>query len=340
VSQNTAIGSNTNAIGNNSINTATGTFADAHGDNGQNVANGDQTNASGASGRNVATGSFADAHGDNSDNVADGNQANASGAISANTAVGNNADAHGDNGFNSALGLGARASGNNSTNTALGTNSQALGSGSSNVAIGSLADAHGDNEHNTAVGANSVATGNGSAAFGAGAQAAFVNSAAFGAGATVVRDNQQVFGTASNTYRLPGLPSAASASAQSGPTQVVTTDAFGNLGTTQITGLGFPSAAASVVDLSTLNNRIDALSRKIRKGYTGVAMGFAMAGVPTVLPNEKAAFTVNWGTFQGENGAALIGAVRIYHNLQFQGGFSYGFRKNMAGGHAGLRIGF
>jgi len=46
------------------------------------------------------------------------------------------------------------------------------------------------------------------------------------------------------------------------------------------------------------------------------------------------------GTFQGENGAALSGAVRIYHNVQLQAGFAYGFRENMAAGHAGLRFGF
>ncbi len=69
-------------------------------------------------------------------------------------------------------------------------------------------------------------------------------------------------------------------------------------------------------------------------------MAFAMAGVPTVLPNEKFVFTTTWGTFQGENGAALSGAVHIYKNVQLQGSFAYGFRENMAGGHAGLRFGF
>jgi autotransporter adhesin len=254
--------------------------------------------------------------------------------------TGPNSDASGDNSHNVATGNQAIASGAGSENVASGFQANASGAAGANTAIGANANAIGVGGQNTAVGANSFARGNNSSAFGAGAQAAFINSAAFGVGAVAARANQQVFGTLSNTYTLPGLPSAASASAQSGPTQVVTTDAFGNLGTTPITGLGFPSAAASVVDLSTLNSRIDVLSKKIRKGYTGVAMGFAMAGVPTVLPDEKAAFTVNWGTFQGENGAALSGAVRIYHNLQFQGGFSYGFRENMAGGHAGLRIGF
>jgi hypothetical protein len=69
-------------------------------------------------------------------------------------------------------------------------------------------------------------------------------------------------------------------------------------------------------------------------------MAFAMAGVPALLPSEKFAFSANWGTFEGENGAALSGAVRIYRNVQLQGSFAYGFRANTPGGHAGLRFGF
>ena len=65
-----------------------------------------------------------------------------------------------------------------------------------------------------------------------------------------------------------------------------------------------------------------------------------LAGVPALLPTEKFALSVNWGTFEGENGAALSGAVRIYKNVQLQGSFAYGFRANMPGGHAGLRFGF
>lgn len=182
---------------------------------------------------------------------------------------------------------------------------------------------------NTAVGANSVATGNNSSAFGPGASAPFINSTAFGGGATATRANQQVFGTATNTYTLPGLTSAASAAAQSGPTQVVTSDATGNLAVGSPSGVGL----ASTSDITLL-------SQKTRNAFTGVAMAFALAAVPTVMPNEKFVLSANWGTFQGENGAALSGAFRIYKNVQLHGGFAYGFRANLAGGQAGLRFGF
>ena len=42
------------------------------------------------------------------------------------------------------------------------------------------------------------------------------------------------FGTATNTYTAGGITSAASLAAQTGPTQFVTSDANGNLATTDI----------------------------------------------------------------------------------------------------------
>jgi len=329
---NFACGGFANASGGlGSTDSAVGQNADAHGDLSFNTAVGG-SNASGNNSENTASGAGADAHGDNSLNTATGATATASGNNSNNVASGTLANAGGNNSHNAASGDTALAFGDNSSNTADGNLARAFGSGSSNVAMGKNADAHGTGTSNTAVGANSIAANN-SAAFGAGAQAAFVNSAAFGVGAKATRANQQVFGTGANTYTMPGLASAASNAAQTGATQFVTTDASGNLGTVPIAGLGLASATDVVAS-------VDQLSRRIGKANTGVAMAFAMAGVPTLLSTEKVALSANWGTFQGENGAALSGAVRIYHNVQLQGSFAYGFRENMAGGHAGLRFGF
>ncbi|HKF22160.1 MAG TPA: YadA-like family protein [Candidatus Angelobacter sp.] len=289
-----------------------------------NFACGDFANASGALGSaNTAIGQTADARGDFSFNTAVG-RSNARGNSSVNTASGEAADAHGDQSANTATGAIADAHGNTSNNTATGINARAFGDNSSNVAMGLSADAHGNGTSNTAVGANSLAANN-SAAFGAGAQAAFVNSAAFGVGAKATRANQQVFGTATNTYTMPGLTSAASKAAQSGPTQVVTTDAFGNLGTTAPSTLGLASGA----DLS-------ALTRQVRKSYTGISMAFALAGVPTLLPGKKFALSANWGTFENENGAALSGVMRVYRDMQLNASFAYGFRDNVPGGRIGV----
>lgn len=318
------------------LNVACGSNANANGTgnngNSSNTAYGFSANASGAGNLgsvNTAIGWNANASGNDSLNTAIGSSTSASGNNSFNTATGTFANAGGNASSNTATGALANASGAGSKNTAIGSDAKAAGDGSNNVAIGNLANASSAGAQNTAVGANSAATGMNSSAYGSGAQAPFLNSAAFGTGATATRANQQVFGTASNTYTLPGLPSAASTAAQSGPTQLVTTDAAGNLGTISIPSIGTASATDLVV-----------LSQKIRKAFTGVAMAFAVSGAPTVLPNEKFVLSANWGTFQGENGAALSGAVRIYHNVQLQGSFAYGFRENMAGGHAGLRFGF
>ena len=65
-------------------------------------------------------------------------------------------------------------------------------------------------------------------------------------------------------------------------------------------------------------------------------MAFAMSASPTLLPGKKFALSANWGTFQGENGAALTGAIRLSGDIQLNGAFAYGFRENMSGGRAGL----
>ena len=76
------------------------------------------------------------------------------------------------------------------------------------------------------------------------------------------------------------------------------------------------------------------------RAYTGVAMAFAMAGVPTLLPNEKFAATMNWGTFQGGNGARDQRRIPVSNNVQLEGGVAYGPEGNIAGGRVGLRVGW
>src|SRR5215472_6973281 len=312
---NVACGSDAKAGGNGGENTATGALADASGDNSVNTANG----------------FAADANGANSSNTATVEAANASGDTSANTASGLVANASGNNSSNVAMGDHANASGSFSNNAAAGHFANASGNGSSNIAVGDHADAHGDNSKNIAIGANSHAA-NDSIAFGTGAQAAFVNSAAFGNGAVATRANQQVFGTLSNTYSMPGLPLPASNAAQFGATRVVTTDGFGNLGSVPFTSLGLASSS----DLAALSLTVDHLRRLVRRANTGVSMAFALAGVPTLLPGKKFALSANWGTFDNENGAALSGALRVYHDMQFNASFAYGFRENVPGGRAGV----
>ena len=82
--------------------------------------------------------------------------------------------------------------------------------------------------------------------------------------------------------------------------------------------------ARHVAAINAINARLDDLTDRTNKAYTGVAMAFAMAGVPTLLPSEKIAMAMNWGTFQGSNGLALNAAVRVSNNVQFNAGVGYG----------------
>lgn len=320
-----ACGPGANASGNNGFNTAIGPAADANGQSAANVAIGILANSSGNSGSNTAI----------------GNQSNAQGIGSGNTAIGVLSAAQGDNSHNTATGQQANATGDNSNNTASGYRADANGAGSANVSIGFASNASGTSANNVAIGANTVATGANSVAIGGSASAAFSNSAAFGTGATATRANQQAFGTATNTYTMAGITSAASKAAQSGPTQLVTSDAGGNLATTTLADLGLAGTgdiAAINRQIAGLNSRIDDLSLRTDKAMSGVAMAFAMAGVPTLLPSERFAVTMNYGTFEGANGLALNAAFRLSDNIQFNGGIGYGPDQNIAGGRVGLRM--
>src|SRR5690606_9771654 len=150
------------------------------------------------------------------------------------------------------------------------------------------------------------------------------NASAFGNGATTTRDNQQVFGTASNTYTMGGITSAASRSAQGTPSHLVTANASGDLAAYTFAELGIASSG----ELAVINNRLDSLNSRINdvasRMRTGVAMAIAMGGAPGLAAHEKFAVTMNWGTFEGANGTAINAALRLADNIQLNAGFGYG----------------
>lgn len=229
-----------------------------------------------------------------------------------NTAAGNLAGVFVVGNSNSAFGDGAGAQINGSNNVAVGTNAGSGPNGGPAIAV----------SNTVAIGNNAVASANGGVAIGNGAQA--------------TRENQVVLGISSYTYTTPGITSAASRAAQTGPTQIVTSDAGGNLATSTLASLG----VATTADIGAINSRLDDLTTRSNKAYTGVAMAFAMAGVPTLLPSEKLAMAVNWGTFEGANGLALNAALRLHDQVQLNGGIGYGPDQHIAGGRVGLRVGF
>ena len=225
------------------------------------------------------------------------------------------------------------------------TGVNAIAIGNAATATGSVAIGNGASASNggAAFGDGAVATGAAATAVGPNSHVTFANSAAFGSGAQATRANQQVFGTATNSYTMSGITSAASKGAQAGALQIVTSDAGGNLATNTIAGLGLATQndiQGINSQLAGINGRLDNLDAKSKTAFTGVAMAMAMAGVPTVLPNETVAFSGNWGSFQGSNGLSLGAALRLTENVQLNSGVAYGLRENIVSGRVGVRVGW
>jgi hypothetical protein len=137
------------------------------------------------------------------------------------------------------------------------------------------------------------------------------------------------FGTTANTYTAAGVTSAASAAAQSGPVQVVTTDAGGNLASATPAQLGL----ASIGDFQALRADLDRTTE-------GVAMAMALSGIPSVLPEyTNYAISTNWGGFGGEGALAIGGAARLSDNLFLNGGGAFGTGgRASGGGRAGVTV--
>ncbi len=253
----------------------------------------------------IAIGTDADADADHAVAIGDYADAGSTGAV----AIGGDADGDGQ---------GALASG--TAAIALGDNSRALGTGS--IAIGE--DSSGSNG-GVSVGANSRATASDAAAFGNGAIVTHTQSVAIGSGATSTRANQIVLGTSSETYTMPGLSSAASAAAQSGPIEVVTTDAEGNLATDG--GVLFASLAGAVPDLQD----------DIDTNRDGVALAMAMQ-VPYVPPSKTFALSSGLGFFEGATAFSVSTGWRINPSTQLDAGLGYGFNTDALGGRVGVTV--
>ncbi|MCJ2084485.1 hypothetical protein MKK88_00550 [Methylobacterium sp. E-005] len=225
-----------------------------------------------------------------------------------------------------ALGYAASAQGIGST--AVGTASTARGDGS--TALGFAANAAGSGS--TAIGANASAGGDGGLALGSGARADQANAVAIGTDVKTTRANQVAIGTAGNTYTMAGIASRASAAAQSGPTNFVTTDANGNLA----------ASAYGPSSIADLGSRVDAVQRYAiqtrKEARQGVAMAIAMATAPMPSAPGKTTWATNGATYRGE----WAGGVAVAHRLPtccvpvaITAGVAYG-GNNALGARAGL----
>jgi autotransporter adhesin len=230
-----------------------------------------------------------------------------------------------------ASGLGATATGQGSTASALqstATGLNATASALNTTATGANSKASG--QGSTAAGAFATAGGQSSTAVGFNSSATASNSAAFGAGAKATQANQMVFGTASNTYTAPGITSGASAAAQSGPLQIVTSDANGNLAT----------------DGGAFQKQLNALGRRDRELADGIAVAMAVQQ-PIFQPGQNFAMRLGYGNFDGTNavGASVAGVIARNSfgpgtSIIVDGGVGFGSDRGTVAGKAGVTFGW
>src|SRR5262249_14061272 len=155
---------------------------------------------------------------------------------------------------------------------------------------------------------------------GAANRAGFGGSTAVGAGATKTAGNQMMFGTASTTYAAPGITSAASRAAQSGPTQFVTSDASGNLATSNF----------GPQDIAVLK-------QDMVKAFEGTAVAIALGG--TALPSDKRfAISTNWGNFRGQNAMSFAGQMRLNEAIVVNAGIAAGLQHSGIGSRVGATL--
>lgn len=144
-----------------------------------------------------------------------------------------------------------------------------------------------------------------------------------GNGAATTRTNQIVLGNATNTVTAPGIVSAASLAAQTGPTNFVTTDAGGNLATSALSPASIAGLDARVSGLEgragVLENRVSILDANIRDARREARRGVAAsAGIaPVLMPSApgKTTVQVRAAAYRGETGTGITIAHRLDANL-------------------------
>jgi hypothetical protein len=146
------------------------------------------------------------------------------------------------------------------------------------------------------------------------------------------RANQVMIGTASTTYTMPGINSAASLAAQSGPTKFVTADAAGNLA---IASLTVPDITGLQNNVAALQGSVSVLQSQMKQSFEGTAIAVAMGG--SALPSDKHfAISSNWGTFRGQNAGSFLAQARVSDYVVLNGGVGFGFAQGGVAGRGGV----
>jgi hypothetical protein len=265
---------------------------------------------------NAAVGDSAGGFVTGSRNAAVGSNAGGSVTGDSNAAFGDNAGSFVTGSKNAAVGF---VAGNNVTgdsNSALGDHAGLSVTGNNNVAIGMSAGNFIQASNTVAIGTNAVAKADGGVAI--------------GNGATASRPNQVVLGTSDYTYTMPGITSTASRAVQTGPVQLLTTDAAGNLAS----------------DGGLIQSQINALGHRDRQLTDGIAIAVALAQ-PIFQPGQNFAVRAGWGNFDGGNAVAVTAAGVVGRgylgpasSIVVDGGVGVSTDQGMVAGRAGLTFGW
>jgi hypothetical protein len=155
-------------------------------------------------------------------------------------------------------------------------------------------------------------------------------------GAQATANNEMVFGRPSETYTAPGITSGLSSARQSGPLEVVTSDANGHLAS---------DGGAIFSQLNQLQNndtkifsQLDQLHSDINTVESGVAVALSAVG-PDLVGAERFGLSLNWGGFEGASaiggGATAVVSRWNGSRLAVTGGIGVGLDDNAVGGRAG-----
>ena len=138
------------------------------------------------------------------------------------------------------------------------------------------------------------------------------------------------FGTSNNAYTMGGITSQASKSAQTGPLEVVTTDAFGNLAS----------------DGGAFQRQIDALGKRDGELAEGIAIALAL-DAPNLQSGQSFAFRMGYGNFDGSSALGVAAAGLLdkgsfgeRSSITLDGGVGFGTSDGTVAGKAGLTFGW
>ena len=222
---------------------------------------------------------------------------------------------------------------------AVGPGDTAIGQGTTvlsdnGTAIGDSALIAADSMNATAIGQNAQALATGTTAIGQGSAAVYEGSTVIGQGAVSTRAAQVSLGTAGDTYTLSGVASDASRAAQTGPLELVTTDAAGNIATD---GGALFNSFASDRNLASVRN-------DVQENREGIALALAVSP-PDFVSGETFGLKMNFGTFEGESAVALSAAGVVARNVfggsgrvSVDAGIGLGLDDGTVGGRVGMQL--